>query len=251
MSWITRTGGVTLKVPSNGMKNWWTGFLADFVDKLCVHDHTGSPKGLQIAAGAIATGAVTEAKIGTGAVTETKLGTGAVTAGKLGTDAVETAKIKDLNVTHAKLASDAVETANIKDGNVTAAKLDSGFSIFPIEAWGLSVGSSVSDKFIQRGICSGELAGPFEANAAVCGLTCVRTLVLSAVSTERVLYTGSSTMSFTIYKNGTTTGVTVAAANGNNYSPISDISCVAGDILSVKVTSNDDYPVGIITLWGK
>ena len=66
MSWITRTLGLTLKVPSDGLKNWSSQFITDFVDKISAHDHSGSPDGVQIQTAAIANGAVTVGKLAAG-----------------------------------------------------------------------------------------------------------------------------------------------------------------------------------------
>jgi hypothetical protein len=63
-------------------------------------------------------------KIGTGSTAWTSLAYGSI-QGALASNAVTTAKILDANVTAAKLASDAVTTAKILDANVTAAKIAS------------------------------------------------------------------------------------------------------------------------------
>lgn len=53
---------------------------------------------------------------------------GTVAAGDIASNAVTTAKIKDANVTTAKIADANVTTAKIKDGNVTNAKIAAGVS---------------------------------------------------------------------------------------------------------------------------
>jgi hypothetical protein len=63
-------------------------------------------------------------KIGTGSTAWTSLAYGSI-QGALASNAVTTAKILDANVTAAKLASDAVTTVKILDANVTAAKIAS------------------------------------------------------------------------------------------------------------------------------
>ncbi|TXH58372.1 MAG: hypothetical protein E6Q97_02290 [Desulfurellales bacterium] len=59
----TISSGVTLVIPSQGSRNWGTTFKNSFAQKLSEHDHTGSPKGLQISTNAIAANAVTAAKL--------------------------------------------------------------------------------------------------------------------------------------------------------------------------------------------
>lgn len=58
----TVSSGLTLTYPSQGSKNWGATFKA-FAAAISAHDHTGSGKGLQISTNAIATNAVTDAKI--------------------------------------------------------------------------------------------------------------------------------------------------------------------------------------------
>ena len=83
---------------------------------------------------AVATGAITTAKLAADAVTSAKITDGTIVVGDLADDAVETAKIKDANVTTAKLADDAVETIKIKNAAVTNAKLDK--SNIPLSGFG-------------------------------------------------------------------------------------------------------------------
>ena len=56
-------------------------------------------------------------------ITSGAIKVGVIAAGNLASDAVTTAKILDANVTAAKLASDSVTTAKILDSNVTTAKI--------------------------------------------------------------------------------------------------------------------------------
>lgn len=59
----TISSGLTLTIPSQGAKGWATTFKNSFATKISEHDHTGSGKGLQISTNAIASNAVTDAKI--------------------------------------------------------------------------------------------------------------------------------------------------------------------------------------------
>lgn len=60
MAWITRSLGLTLKVPADGTKNWGSQFITDFVDKISAHDHSGGGKGLTVT---LADGSVTTVKL--------------------------------------------------------------------------------------------------------------------------------------------------------------------------------------------
>jgi hypothetical protein len=59
----TVSSGLTVVVPAQGSKNWGTTFLNSFATPISGHDHTGGGKGVQISTNAIATNAVTGAKI--------------------------------------------------------------------------------------------------------------------------------------------------------------------------------------------
>lgn len=59
----TLTSGLTLTIPSQGATNWGTSFKNNFAQKISEHDHTGSGKGLQITTNAIASSAISGAKI--------------------------------------------------------------------------------------------------------------------------------------------------------------------------------------------
>ena len=68
------------------------------LDKLDIHDHTGSGKGLQIPSGGIASNAVTSSKIAANAVGTAAINDSSVTAAKIGSNAVTSAKINDGSV---------------------------------------------------------------------------------------------------------------------------------------------------------
>ncbi|WP_336633457.1 hypothetical protein, partial [Microbacterium sp. MMO-79] len=74
-------------------------------------------------ADALASGAVTEAKIAANAVTVTAIANGAVQTGKLAANAVTTEKIGALAVTAAEVAASAITTAKLADGAVQTGKL--------------------------------------------------------------------------------------------------------------------------------
>lgn len=57
------SSGLTVTVPSVGSRNWGTTFKNSFATPISAHDHTGGGKGLQISTNALATNAVTDAKI--------------------------------------------------------------------------------------------------------------------------------------------------------------------------------------------
>lgn len=63
MPYITISTGLTIKVPTNGTRNWGTEVLNNNFAKIAAHDHTGSGKGLNIGTTAIANAAVTAAKL--------------------------------------------------------------------------------------------------------------------------------------------------------------------------------------------
>lgn len=60
---ITLASGLTLVIPSPAAKNWQTSIQADCFQKISEHDHTGSGKGVKIAAAAIVDDALIDTKI--------------------------------------------------------------------------------------------------------------------------------------------------------------------------------------------
>lgn len=107
----TTTVNMLLTIPGTGDTDYPTSISNSFT-LIDAHDHT-TGKGVQIAAGGLATSAVTTAKILDGTII----------AGDIASDAVTTAKILDANVTTAKIADANVTTAKIADANVTIAKM--------------------------------------------------------------------------------------------------------------------------------
>ena len=63
MPFITVSGGLELKVPTRGTKDWNDEFLSDFAQKISDHDHTGSGNGNQLGAAAFADDSITDTKI--------------------------------------------------------------------------------------------------------------------------------------------------------------------------------------------
>lgn len=63
MPFITLSSGLTIKVPTVNTTNWAATMLSDTFQKISEHDHTGSGRGTQIGAAALAADAVTSAKI--------------------------------------------------------------------------------------------------------------------------------------------------------------------------------------------
>ena len=59
----TASGGLTLRWPSEGQRNWGSVFRDGFATPLSTHDHTGSGKGLKIGAAALDANAVTGASL--------------------------------------------------------------------------------------------------------------------------------------------------------------------------------------------
>lgn len=59
----TASGGLTLRWPSEGQRNWGSVFRDGFANPLSTHDHTGSGKGLKIGAAALDANAVTGASL--------------------------------------------------------------------------------------------------------------------------------------------------------------------------------------------
>jgi len=209
MGWITKALGLTLKVPDVGDKNWASGFLTDFVEKISAHDHTGSPNGLQIASGAIATGAVT--------------------AAKLGTDAVETAKIKDLNVTTAKIAA----------ANITAAKLATDVRAMFLLSTG-RMEYNTTEAFYSL---AGE-ALPVTLPAAISlGVSMPHAGTLRGILLAAVGYNASQDCDtvFKLYKNGVYASVTGSVTCVNNITiqttlVPSTLTFVAGDVFTISIT---------------
>lgn len=127
-----------------------------------------------IVGSAIATGAVTEAKLGSsavtagkiasGAVTEAKVATGAVTAVKIGDGAVIAAKIASNAVTAAKIASNAVTTDKLNASAVTAGKIAAGaitadkIATDAVTADKILAGSIISDKISANAVNSSKIA---------------------------------------------------------------------------------------------
>lgn len=58
----TTLNGVQLQIPTRGTRNWDAVMLATTWANIAAHDHTGNPNGNQLAAGALANNAVTDAK---------------------------------------------------------------------------------------------------------------------------------------------------------------------------------------------
>ncbi len=63
MPYETFSSGLTIQAPTAGTENWAETLRTELWTKISQHDHTGSGKGLQIAAAAIASEAVTEVKL--------------------------------------------------------------------------------------------------------------------------------------------------------------------------------------------
>lgn len=58
----TISSGLTVVIPDQGSRNWFTLFKNSFATPISAHDHTGSGKGLNISTNAIAANAVTNTK---------------------------------------------------------------------------------------------------------------------------------------------------------------------------------------------
>ena len=127
-----------------------------------------------IVGSAIATGAVTEAKLGgsavtaakiaSGAVTEAKVASGAVTAVKIGNGAVIAEKIASNAVTAAKIAANAVTTDKLNASAVTAGKIAAGaitaekIATDAVTADKIQAGSIIADKIASNAVTTAKIA---------------------------------------------------------------------------------------------
>lgn len=96
----TLTSGLTITIPSEDETGWADTIRDDCFEVISAHDHTGSGNGLQIGTNAIATSAVTTAKINDSAVTTAKINDLAVTTAKINDAAVTSAKIGTASVSY-------------------------------------------------------------------------------------------------------------------------------------------------------
>jgi microcystin-dependent protein len=83
MAFETIAEGLTIQIPTQGTRNWATTIRNECFRPISSHDHTGDGDGVQIGTDALATEAVTTAKIDDEAVTTAKIDDEAVTLAKL------------------------------------------------------------------------------------------------------------------------------------------------------------------------
>jgi len=107
-----------------------------------------------IGANALATNAVTTAKIAADAVTSAKIPAGAVIASDVADGSVTTAKLAADAVTAAKLADNAVLTANVADGAVTLAKTTAVGGLVKLSTVTVASGSATDYAFNFTGVFS-------------------------------------------------------------------------------------------------
>lgn len=112
---------------------------------------------------------------------------GTVAAGDIASSAVTTAKIKDANVTAAKLASDSVTTAKIADGAVTNAKLGTDISSDKIH---IGAGTTAGTLSAKISAIDGEIAS---LKTSVAGGVHFVGVVTAAPNAASVTVNGSTT----------------------------------------------------------
>lgn len=133
-----------------------------------------------------------------------------------------------LAVTSAKIANLTVVAGNIADATITSAKLDADAAtrstqLYNLEALGITDGTAAIAEYAFR--------RPMPKAGKVTHITA------NIQQASGASITGG-TLTFTLYKNGVTTGKTVALTTGESYdvSAIAAESFVAGDRLSVALT---------------
>lgn len=259
----TISSGLTLVIPVLGEVGWATTIRNSCFVKISEHDHTGSGKGIQIATGAIATSAVTLAKIadiatdrllgrdtaGTGVLEALTVGggieftgsggiqrsalTGDVTAAAgsgattIANNAVTTVKILNDNITTAKILDANVTTAKIADGNVTEAKLADDAAT-----------RSTMICFEVTSTSDGNDASPVEAKSLL-RVTTPKAFKATHLSLNVHIDNpvASGTLAVYLYKNGATTAqfVTITGSGTSGYATITTQSYAAGDTISIAL----------------
>ena len=106
-----------------------------------------------VTAGKIASNAVTEAKVATGAVTAVKIGDGAVIAAKIASNAVTAAKIAANAVTTDKLNASAVTAGKIAAGAITAEKIATN----AVTAEKIQAASIIADKIASNAVTTDKI----------------------------------------------------------------------------------------------
>ena len=164
-----------------------------------VPDATTSTKGLVQLAGdlsgtsdapALASNAVTSAKIATNAVTTAKITDGNVSTAKLADGSVTTVKVADANITTAKLADSNVTTAKIANGAITEPKLSASNS--PTNGQVLSYNGSNFTWVTQSSgggsdpVMGGDLSGNASNAQIVAGAVGATELATNAVTTAKI-----------------------------------------------------------------
>ncbi len=195
--------GLTLEIPSEGDANWAASIKSGCFIPISEHDHSGSGNGTPIGTAGLQNSAVTTAKIAAGNVNSTSIGDEAVATAHIQTDAV----------TEDKLAPDAASR-----------------STYIIQAGEILADGTAAIRTLGRQDASVTAAN---TKVVVAPKACKVTHLLVALGAA---ITGG-TLTITLYKNGATTGKTVAITSGStNYAAIVAESFAAGDTIGLAVT---------------
>lgn len=239
MPFTTLSSGLTLQIPTPGTKNWAATLQAQTWQKISEHDHTGSGKGKQIGTTAIANLAVTAGKIADANVTLAKLANIA-TDRLIGRDTAGSGVPEEISVT-AGLAftgagsigidTSGVTTARIADGNVTAAKLDADAASRSTLL--LDLATSISNGTVA-------ITELDVFRVAPKGLKITQLSVAIRKNGGSSVSVTGGTATFTLYKNGVSTGERVILSTGesSDYITISPQTLVAGDKFSLALTQS-------------
>ena len=124
-----------------------------------------------IAAGNIATNAVTADKINAGAVTNAKVATDAIAAGNIQANAVTTVKIGDAQVVGAKVAANTIDAGTKLTGTVAAAQIGD---------------ASITNAKLGSDIDAGKITAGSLATARVPGVTNLQTSIVAGYVVETI-----------------------------------------------------------------
>lgn len=168
-----------------------------------------------IAANAIATDAITTAKIDDGAVTGAKLAAGTIAANAIASDAVTTAKLDDGAVTAAKVANEGLGANTLASGAVTFAKLAAAAVVTESEG----IGSNDNDTTIPTSAAVQDLVDNYltVANAGIS---------VTDGSTSTTIDGDGGTLTFS----GTSNEVTVSESSGTITIGLPDDVTIAGEL---------------------
>lgn len=168
-----------------------------------------------VAANAIATDAITTAKIDDGAVTGAKLAAGTIAANAIASDAITTAKLDDGAVTAAKVAAGGLGANTLASGAVTFAKLAAAAVVTESEG----IGSNDNDTTIPTSAAVQDLVDNYltVANAGIS---------VTDGSTSTTIDGDGGTLTF----NGTTNEVTVSESSGTITIGLPDDVTIAGEL---------------------